>query len=80
MQSSQESRISVLEAREEINSAIVHDIQDTLHSLNLKVGKIEMKLEKSMSFIGGMAFTFSLLGAVFTFAATYILSKLGIIS
>jgi hypothetical protein len=77
---SAESRLSVLEAREEINSDSVNDIKSTLHSLNEKVGKIEIKLEKSMSFVGGIAFTFSTFGAILVTAMGYVLSKLGIIS
>lgn len=78
MLNNQESRISVLEAKETITQDVVHNIQTTLDSLDAKVGKIELKLEKSLSFIGGIAFSFSALGALFTFLVTYLLSKLGI--
>ena len=71
-------RVSILEANAATNDKAVSDIRSTLHSLDEKVGRIEMKVEKSMSFIGGIAFTFSAFGALFVFIAQYILGKLGI--
>lgn len=74
-------RIAVLETHSKNTSKSVTDIETTLHELNEKVGRIELKIEKSMSFVGGIAFTFSLLGAVFVFIAgivwEYIKSKFG---
>lgn len=71
-------RIATLEANETTNNKAITDITTTLHSLDEKVGRIEIRVEKSMSFIGGIAFTFSALGAVFVFAAQYILAKIGV--
>ena len=71
-------RVATLEANSENTVKAVGDIENTLHSLNEKVGRIEIKMEKSMSFVGGIAFTFSLFGALFVFVAKYILSKMGV--
>ena len=71
-------RIATLEAKEEISQKVVEDIKTSLESLNSKVGRIEMRMEKSMSFMGGIAFTFSLLGGVFAILAEYVLKKMGV--
>ena len=78
MAQTNEARLAILETKEDITQEVVDNIQSTLKSLDEKVGKIELKLEKSLSFIGGVAFTFSSLGALFAFVVTYLLSKLGI--
>jgi hypothetical protein len=57
----------------------MEEIKKTLHSLDEKVGKIEMKMEKSMSFFGGIAFTFSLLGGLAAFCLTFVLKKMGLL-
>lgn len=74
-------RIAVLETNNENTSKAVTDIETTLHELNAKVGRIEIKLEKSMSFVGGIAFTFSFMGGFLVFIAgiiwEYVKSKIG---
>ena len=72
-------RIAALETKENISQEIVSEIKHTLDSLDEKVGRIEMRFEKSMSFVGGIAFTFSLLGGLFVVVASYVARKLGII-
>ena len=71
-------RVSTLEAHRITDSGDIHKMKETLESIDKKVGSIEIKFEKSLSFIGGMAFTFSLLGGVFVVVAKYILSKIGV--
>jgi len=78
MMTTMPERVSTLEANAVTTEKAVTDIRTTLHSLDEKVGRIELKVEKSMSFIGGIAFTFSAMGALFVFVAQYILSKLGV--
>lgn len=71
-------RVATLEANDITSAKSVRDITTALHSLDEKVGRIEMKVEKSMSFLGGIAFTFSAIGALFAFIIQYILTKFGV--
>ena len=80
-------RIAYLEAKQESHHSDIIEIKTTLHSvdsrmgsLDDKVGKIEMKMEKSMSFFGGIAFTFSLLGGASAFLLSLVLKKMGVLS
>jgi CII-binding regulator of phage lambda lysogenization HflD len=72
-------RIAYLEAKQDSHHNAMQEIKETLHSLDSKVGKIEMKMEKSMSFFGGIAFTFSLLGGLAAFCLTFLLKKVGVL-
>lgn len=72
-------RISYLEAKQESHHSAMLEIKETLHSLDSKVGKIEIKMEKSMSFFGGIAFTFSLLGGVAAYLVAFLFKKIGIL-
>lgn len=71
-------RVSTLEANRITDSTDIHDMRETLKSIDAKVGRMEIKFAQSLSFIGGMAFTFSLLGGVFVVVAKYLLSKVGV--
>jgi predicted nucleic acid-binding Zn-ribbon protein len=78
-------RIAKLEAHKENTDRQFSAVMDTLESMDSKmqaiensVTRIQLKVEKSVSFVGGIAFTFSILGGAMTFAAVYILRKIGI--
>lgn len=71
-------RVAVLEANAETAADAVADITSTLKDIDKKVSDINLRLAKSMSFLGGMAFTFSLFGGVFVVAIKYILGRMGV--
>lgn len=69
-------RIAFLEAKQQNDAQTMHEIKETLHSLDEKVGHIELRLEKSMSFIGGISFVFSMLGGVLALVLNYLIRKM----
>ncbi len=54
-------------------------IDNKMETIDGTVGKIEMRMEKSFSFFGGVAFTFSALGGVFVVVAQYVARKMGLL-
>lgn len=79
MQNISNDRIAYLEAKRESDHSDIMEIKETLHSLDKKVGKIELRLEKSMSFFGGIAFAFSLVGGAFGFIIAAFAKKMGVL-
>lgn len=76
---SERERIARLETNDMHSAILVSEIKEGLDELNDKVGRIELKFEKSLSFIGGMTFTCSLLGATVTAFIFFLLRKMGIV-
>lgn len=63
-------RIAVLETH-------TTTVLQELETLNKQVGDINSKLDKSIGFLGGAAFVFSLLGAALGMSASFLIKKLG---
>lgn len=72
-------RIAKLETRADNMDDKVDDVTETLHEIKTEVQAIRVKMEKNISFMGGIAFTFSLMGAAFATMAGMVLRKLGVI-
>lgn len=58
-------RLAILEERSEMQREQIDDLVNALHALTQEVTDINKKLERNMGFLGGMAFTFSMIGAGF---------------
>jgi hypothetical protein len=61
------------------NEERIGQIAISLSSIQTEVVAIRLKLEKSMSFMGGIAFTFSLLGGAMAMLANWLLAKMGVV-
>jgi hypothetical protein len=79
-------RIAKLEQHKEDTDKQIERVLSTLKHIDSKmgviegsVGKIQVKVEKGVSFLGGVAFAFSALGALFVMGAQVVAKKLGII-
>jgi hypothetical protein len=65
MSSRDPERIAVLETRADTHEEKISEMADTLKTIEVDVRSISLKLDKNLSFFAGVAFTFSLFGAVF---------------
>jgi len=74
--STAEERIAVLETRSDQNTADIQKVETTLEVIRDGVAAIRLKMEKNISFIGGISFTFSLLGAALAAGIEYVLGRL----
>jgi cytochrome c biogenesis protein CcdA len=70
-------RLASLEADNQHHKDTLSDVVDQLKTLNTQVSSINRKIDKNMGFIAGVAFVFSLLGAVFGLFGGIIMKKLG---
>jgi len=70
-------RIARLEERSENTDEKVDQLIASVEHVANEVSLIRMKFEKSISFVGGIAFTFSLLGGLFVIVAQAGLKKMG---
>jgi hypothetical protein len=61
--SSGAERLAILEEFKKNTEKNQDKMAAALEKISSDVGNISLKVEKSMSFVGGMAFTFSALGA-----------------
>lgn len=60
---SEGERLATLEERRRGDDKRIDDLYDLLTSLNKTVIAINLKMEKQNSFVGGVAFAFSVFGA-----------------
>ncbi len=80
-------RIAYLEAKRESDYSDIVEIKSTLHdvvseiqNLNSNVNRIDKRLSNSLSFAGGMAFAFSLLGGALAALGMYFIKKMGFLA
>lgn len=78
MQHNSLERIARLEEKNENLEARMDARDDHLDKLIDEVRGIRIRLEKSISFIGGISFTFSMFGAAMGAVIMYTLRKMGI--
>jgi cytochrome c biogenesis protein CcdA len=70
-------RLAILETDNEHHKDTLSDVVDQLKTLNSQVGIINSKIDKNMGFIAGVAFVFSMLGALFGLFGGAIMKKMG---
>lgn len=71
-------RIARLEERHEATEEKVEHLTVSIEELTTEIRLLRLRVEKSISFVGGIAFTFSILGGVIVMLASAVLRKLGI--
>lgn len=72
-------RLAKLEQRMDDQEEKIAKIASTLETIQREVSTIRLRLEKSMSFVGGIAFTFSMVGGAFAVGVHWILNKMGVV-
>jgi cytochrome c biogenesis protein CcdA len=72
-----EERLAILETEHRHHKETLADVVEQLERLNTQVGIINSKIDKNMGFIAGVAFVFSMLGAIFGLFGGAILKKFG---
>lgn len=75
--SNNEERIAVLETQHNHHKETLSDVVSQLERLNEQVGVINSKIDKNMGFIAGVAFVFSMMGALFGLFGGAIMRKMG---
>lgn len=68
-------RLAVVETRVDGHDEKIGEMADTLKVIEADVRGISLKLDKNLSFFAGVAFTFSLFGAVFGALGTKVIDK-----
>jgi hypothetical protein len=51
---------------------------ETMRGMKKEISKLDVQIVKTKSFVGGMAFSFSILGGIIVTGAKYGLAKIGI--
>jgi cytochrome c biogenesis protein CcdA len=74
---SNDERIAVLETEHKHHKETIGDVVSQLERLNDQVGVINSKIDKNIGFIAGVAFVFSMFGAIAGLFGGAIVKKLG---
>jgi hypothetical protein len=70
-------RLTVLEVEHRHHKETLADVVVQLERLNDQVGTINSKIDKNMGFIAGVAFVFSMMGAILGLFGGAVMKKIG---